>query len=210
MCFCYTLPNASTSNILEAHSRLVVFPLANQNIFLPLATAAGDPRPFDTLFFGGMGMIQPIIIIPDERLTTVCKPVTAFDKSLEALVGDLFDTLYSTDGIGLAASQIGVLKNVFVIDCWSGKGQRSPRVFINPRIVHSTSHIVTEEEGCLSIPGVFLPVARPARVGFESRGLRGEYLSDALRGLEARCFYHEFDHLAGILFPSKAVTEVGE
>ena len=150
-------------------------------------------------------MKRTIIVVPDDRLTTVCEPVTEFDKKLNTLVADLFDTLYSTDGIGLAASQIGVLKNVFVIDVRRGKGAYNPIAFINPRIVHSTSTFEEAEEGCLSIPGVFLPVARPARVGYESRGLRGEYLSGALRGMEARCFYHEFSHTRGILMTDEAI-----
>ena len=152
-------------------------------------------------------MKRTIIVVPDERLTTVCEPVTKFDKKLNTLVADLFDTLYDSDGVGLAAPQIGVLKNVFVIDVRRGKSIHNPIAFINPRIVHSTSTFETDEEGCLSIPGVFLPVARPTRVGFESRGLRGEYLSGDLRGLESRCFYHEFDHTLGVLFTSKAVAE---
>ena len=152
-------------------------------------------------------MIRSLVYFPDDRLTTVCSPVIEFDKKLQTLVEDLFDTMYAYDGIGLAAPQVGVLKNVFVIDCRKGKKPYNPVAFINPHIVSSTSTFETAEEGCLSIPGVFLPVPRAARVGFSSRGLRGEYLSGDLRGLEARCFFHEYDHGQGILFTSKAVAE---
>jgi peptide deformylase len=149
-------------------------------------------------------MIQKIIIVPDDRLTTVCKPVAAFDKSLDKLVEDLFETLYAADGLGMAAPQVGVLLNVFVIDVRKGKKPHNPMAFINPSVLCTTLETLTEVEGCLSIPGVFLPVTRPARVGFRSRGVRGEYIHGDLRGMEARCFQHELSHTRGVLFTSEA------
>lgn len=157
------------------------------------------------LFFSGVDtMIRAILTIPNDILITPCKSVTAFDKSLDTLVEDLFETMYSADGVGLAAPQVGVLLNVFVIDVRKGKKPHNPLCFINPSVLCTTLETLTEVEGCLSIPGVFLPVTRPARVGFRSRGVRGEYIHGDLRGMEARCFQHEASHLRGVLFTSEA------
>jgi peptide deformylase len=149
-------------------------------------------------------MIKPLVIFPDERLTAACASVSVFDEELKSLVQDLFDTLYAGDGIGLAAPQIGVLKRVFVMDVRKGKKPFHPLVYVNPKVVCTTLQTSTAEEGCLSLPGVFLPVTRAARVGVSGRGVMGEYLQGELTGLEARCFAHECDHTQGILFTSRA------
>ena len=150
-------------------------------------------------------MIRPIITVPNKILNTPCRPVEDFGAELVELVEDMFETMYDGDGIGLAAPQVGVALNVFVMDVRKGKKPRNPIAFINPEMLCSTLQTYIDEEGCLSIPGVYLPVARNTRVGFRSRGLKGESIRGELRALEARCFQHELDHLRGVLFTSKAV-----
>ena len=152
-------------------------------------------------------MVKKIIIAPDERLTTVCEPVTAFDSELFQLVDDLFETMYAHAGVGLAAPQVGVLKQVFVMDCRQGKKPFNPIAFINPEIISSTCFQVSDEEGCLSFPGLHLTVERPARVRVRFRTIDQLTMRLDLRGLEARCFQHELDHLRGVLFSSYATAE---
>jgi len=144
-------------------------------------------------------MIRPIIIFPDDRLTTVCEPVTVFDKKLSDLVQDLFDAMYAGDGIGLAAPQVGVLQRIFVMDVRQGKKPHNPLAFINPRIEAATGSAV-DEEGCLSMPGLFLNVRRATYLHFAAQTLSGDVHWGALRGVEARVFQHELDHLDGVLF----------
>lgn len=151
-------------------------------------------------------MIKPIVIFPDDRLTSVCKYVNRFDDGLRDLVQDLFDTLYANDGIGLAAPQIGVLKRVFVMDARDGDKPHNPIAFINPILLVKTG-AADDEEGCLSMPGVFLTVRRATYVVCAGQTLDGTHFSNPYRGLEARCIQHELDHLAGVMFTSRTVSE---
>jgi peptide deformylase len=155
---------------------------------------------------GEVGMKRSIIIMPDARLHMVCGPVESFDKHLHKLVEDLFAVMYAHDGVGLAAPQVGVLKNIFVMDVRDGKKPHNPLSFINPELL---AHAGSQEdvEGCLSLPGVELVVRRATRIHFAAQTLSGDRHQGILRGLEARVFQHELDHLSGLLMTDRAIQE---
>lgn len=144
--------------------------------------------------------IRPIITIPDPVLREICPPIETVDDSVRALADDMLETMYDAPGIGLAASQIGVLQRIFVLDCAKEDAPKEPMVFINPEIVWSSEDLSVYQEGCLSIPEYFEDVERPAEVAvkFLNRdGIEQEIKAD---GLLATCIQHEFDHLNGKLF----------
>ena len=132
--------------------------------------------------------------------------VTVFDEALATLVADMSATMYAADGVGLAANQIGVDLAVFVFDCTDDSGDRHHGVVCNPRLILPEGRdrrLVEDDEGCLSLPGVFSICARPdwARVeGVDHRGQRVAYEGD---GLLARCLQHETDHLYGRVFADR-------
>lgn len=151
-------------------------------------------------------MIRDLVIYPDDRLTSPCVPVTAFNRSLRNLVDDLFQTMYAYDGIGLAAPQIGDGRRVFVMDVRPGKKPYRPMSFINPELL-SMSGEDEDVEGCLSAPGLALTVRRATYVHFASQAIDGTHHEAALRGLGARVFQHELDHTVGIMFMFRANVE---
>lgn len=138
-----------------------------------------------------------IIEFPDERLRTVAKPVSVFDTALQQLVEDMFETMYAAPGIGLAATQVNVHKQLIVMDLSEDKNQR--RVFINPRIVRSEGEQVYQE-GCLSVPGVYADVKRAEQLTLEAQDASGQTFTLEADGLLAVCIQHEMDHLAGKVF----------
>jgi peptide deformylase len=144
--------------------------------------------------------IRPLVILPDNQLRLRSKPVETFDRALETLVADMFDTMYDAPGIGLAAIQIGVPLRVVTIDLAPKDEPREPRVFVNPEIVSRSEAFSCYEEGCLSIPDYYEDVERPdgVRVAYQDiKGARHELDAD---GLLATCIQHEIDHLNGVLF----------
>ena len=144
--------------------------------------------------------VLEILTIPDKRLKHKSSEVESFDKSLEKIVKDLFDTLYSSgNGIGLAAPQVGIKKRIIVIDL-KEEGKSLPITFINPKIIFLSDETSVNEEGCLSIPGYYAEVKRPNVVEVEWTGLDGKKNKDKLTGLMSICIQHEIDHLDGILF----------
>ena len=151
-------------------------------------------------------MIKDIVIYPDDRLITPCQPVKFFDESLEELVKDLFQTLYANDGVGLAAPQVGELQKVFVMDVRKGKKPHNPMSFVNPEILVMTGSAV-DEEGCLSMPNLFLQIQRSTFVHYSAYTLDGQRITGSLRDMEARVFQHEVDHLNGRLFIERASVE---
>ncbi|MBZ0273233.1 peptide deformylase [bacterium] len=146
-------------------------------------------------------MIRKILWHPDPRLREVCKPVEAFDDELRQLVRDMSETMYAAPGIGLAASQIGQMRRVFVIDVREDDPTGEPRlrVFVNPRIVETRGE-VTWEEGCLSIPEMREEVRRPAFVTVRAFDEEGSEFTLEAEGLLAVAIQHENDHLNGVLF----------
>lgn len=141
--------------------------------------------------------ILSILHYPDERLHTVASPVTEVDAGIRRLINDMAETMYAAPGIGLAATQVNVHKQVIVIDTSEEKNRLM--VFINPRIV-SASGTKDYEEGCLSVPGIYESVRRPDRVTVEALDRDGKVFRVDADGLLAVCIQHEMDHLNGKVF----------
>lgn len=146
--------------------------------------------------------ILKIVEHPDPVLETECEPVTVFDKKLIKLVNDMFDTMYDAEGVGLAAPQIGIAKQIAVVDVGDEKGQI---VLINP-IVKASSGSQTGPEGCLSFPGLFGEVERPFDVTVKAQDENGKEFTIRANDFLARALLHEIDHLRGILFTSKVIA----
>jgi len=142
--------------------------------------------------------VLPILKWPDARLSTRCDPVAA-GEDVSTLVADMLDTMYHAQGRGLAASQVGVMKRVFVMDCSWKEGSPSPMVMINPTVMAAERVPVTADEGCLSIPGVMVPVTRNTAVTLQWTAAEGDIHMADFDGFEARCIQHEFDHLNGVV-----------
>ncbi|MRT32247.1 peptide deformylase [Herbaspirillum sp. CAH-3] len=139
-----------------------------------------------------------ILRYPDPRLHKVAVPVTVFDERIKKLVADMAETMYAAPGVGLAASQVDVHEQVVVIDV-SDEG-KNLQVFINPEIVWASEEKRVYDEGCLSVPGIYDGVERPARVkvrAFDADGKAFEVDADELLAV---CIQHEMDHLKGKVF----------
>jgi peptide deformylase len=143
---------------------------------------------------------RDIIILPDKRLRLVSEPAKATDPALQALVDDMFETMYEAPGIGLAAIQIGVPTRVVVMDLAKKEEPKAPRVFVNPQVVWRSEERSTYEEGCLSIPEFYEDVERPAKVRVKYLDIGGAVQEVEADGLLATCLQHEIDHLDGVLF----------
>jgi peptide deformylase len=142
--------------------------------------------------------ILKILEFPDPRLRTVAKPVTDVDERVKRLVADMFDTMKDAKGIGLAASQVNVQQRVIVMDL--GEDSIGPRVFINPEIEVLDGGVDPYEEGCLSVPGFYEKIDRPAHVMIRALDGEGKAFEEEAEGLLAVCIQHEIDHLEGKLF----------
>lgn len=125
--------------------------------------------------------------------------VEEFDAGLKRLVSNMFETMYASRGVGLAAPQIGVSKRLFVMDCSGGRDPEARVALINP-IVLNIEGEQTGDEGCLSFPGIFFPVKRSLRAVVRAQDLNGEEFEFDGLDLEARCMLHESDHCDGIVF----------
>jgi peptide deformylase len=139
-----------------------------------------------------------ILRYPDPRLHKIAKPVTAFDERLKKLVADMAATMYEAPGVGLAATQVDVHEQLIVID--TSETHDDLRVFINPEIVWASEEKQLYDEGCLSVPGIYDGVERPARVKVRARDLEGKLFEMEAEGLMAVCVQHEMDHLKGKVF----------
>jgi peptide deformylase len=144
--------------------------------------------------------LRPILIHPEPRLRKVAAPVETVDAGIRALAEDMLATMYEAPGIGLAATQLGVMKRVFVMDCAVKDEPKQPMVLINPELLAVSAETVTCEEGCLSIPDVYEDVTRPARVRMRWLGLDGQTHEQEFAERWAVCAQHELDHLNGRLF----------
>lgn len=133
-------------------------------------------------------------------LTQKAQPVTEFDENLKSLVENMFETMYAAPGVGLAAPQVGVSKQLFVMDCTQDKSRQF--VFINPEIV-SIEGKQRGEEGCLSFPGIYFEVERALRVIVRAQDVTGKTFELDAMDLEARCILHEYDHLEGELYVNR-------
>ena len=141
--------------------------------------------------------LLPILHYPDSRLHTVASPVAQVDDQIRALIKDMGETMYAAPGIGLAATQVDVHQRVLVIDISEARDRL--QVFINPEIVEATGE-AENEEGCLSVPGVFDKVRRAERIRVRALNESGEPFQLEADGLLAVCIQHEIDHLEGKVF----------
>ncbi len=141
--------------------------------------------------------ILEILVYPDQRLRTVAKPVDIVDDSIRQLVKDMTETMYDANGIGLAATQVDVHKQVIVMDLSEERNQ--PRVLINPRIIEQEGE-QEYDEGCLSVPEYYAPVKRAESINITALDEQGEIYQLEAEGLLAVCIQHEMDHLAGKVF----------
>ena len=143
--------------------------------------------------------IRKILKFPDQDLRIKAKPVESFDDELKTLTDDMFETMHSVNGIGLAATQIGVAKQVAVIDISPEKNE--PLVIINPAIqILDPSKTEDYDEGCLSVPGFFEKISRPSDIKLTYQDLNGKKQEIKPEGLLTKVVQHELDHLNGRLF----------
>ena len=143
--------------------------------------------------------IRKILKFPDQDLRIKAKPVETFDEELKTLTDDMFETMHSVNGIGLAATQIGIAKQVAVIDISPEKNE--PLVIVNPKIqILDPSKKEDYDEGCLSVPGFFETISRPSDIQLSYQDLNGQKQEIKPEGLLAKVVQHELDHLNGRLF----------
>ena len=143
--------------------------------------------------------IRKILKFPDQDLRIKAKPVESFDDELKTLTDDMFETMHSVNGIGLAATQIGVAKQVAVIDISPEKNE--PLVIVNPEIqILDPSKKEDYDEGCLSVPGFFETISRPSDIKLSYQDLNGQKQEIKPEGLLTKVVQHELDHLNGRLF----------
>lgn len=141
-----------------------------------------------------------ILTVPNPVLKQVSKPVERVDDDLRRLMDDMLETMYAAPGIGLAAIQVGVPKQVIVMDLARQGEPPQPRYFVNPQILWASEDTAPYEEGCLSVPEVYDEVDRPARVKLRYLDYHGKEVTEDAEGLFAVCIQHEMDHLKGVLF----------
>jgi peptide deformylase len=144
-------------------------------------------------------MILKIVKYPEPVLQQPGEPVTEFDAELHKLIADMFETMYASQGIGLAAQQVGVAKRITVIDLTGGKDPAQKLVLINPEIIFREGKQY-EEEGCLSFPEIREKIARAAKVRIRAQDQDGKWFEMDGEELLSRAFQHEIDHLDGTLF----------
>ena len=143
--------------------------------------------------------IRKILKFPDQDLRIKAKPIETFDEELKTLTEDMFETMHSVNGIGLAATQIGVAKQVAVIDISPEKNE--PLVIVNPAIqILDPSKTEDYDEGCLSVPGFFEKISRPSDIKLSYQDLNGKKQEIKPEGLLTKVVQHELDHLNGRLF----------
>jgi peptide deformylase len=145
--------------------------------------------------------VRPILRFPDPRLRQISKPVTSFNEELAKLVTDMKDTMYLAEGAGLAAIQVGEPLRLFIIDpeVAGRSAEDPPLVVINPEILSLSEEEQTGDEGCLSFPGIFVPVKRGMRARVRAQDLEGKSYEIEGAELFARALQHENDHLQGRL-----------
>ena len=142
---------------------------------------------------------KKIIIEPDPILRKKCEPLENVDDDTRKLMNDMLETMYKAPGIGLAAIQVGILKRIVVIDI-SKEEKKNPLFLVNPEIIYKSKNTSVYEEGCLSLPGQFAEIERPAECHIKYIDYNGKEKKLETKGLLATCIQHEIDHLNGILF----------
>ena len=143
---------------------------------------------------------RKIIIEPDTILRKKSETLEKVDNELRGLMDDMLETMYAAPGIGLAAVQVGVLKRLIVIDISRENEKKNPLFLVNPKIISKSNNTSIYEEGCLSLPGYFAEIERPAECEVEYIDYDGKKKKIKTNGLLATCIQHEVDHLNGKLF----------
>ncbi len=143
---------------------------------------------------------RKILIEPDPILRKKCLPLETVNDDTRKLMKDMLETMYKAPGIGLAAIQIGILKRVVVIDISKEEEKKSPLFLVNPEITYRSEKTSVYEEGCLSLPGQYAEIERPAECRLKYIDYDGKPKDLKAEGLLATCIQHEVDHLNGILF----------
>ena len=144
--------------------------------------------------------VKTILTEPNKILRQISKPVEKVGKDEQKLMDDMLETMYSANGIGLAAIQIGVPVRIIVMDISKDEDKKEPRYFVNPVIKNKDESKSTYEEGCLSVPNQFAEIDRPSKCEVEYLDYDGNKKTLKAEGLLATCIQHEMDHLEGILF----------
>ena len=142
--------------------------------------------------------LLPILSFPDPRLHTVAKPVAEVTAQIRQMAADMIETMYESKGVGLAATQVDFHQRLVVLDVSEERDQ--PMVLINPELLWQSPERVKNEEGCLSVPGIFDGVERPERVKVQALNEHGETVTIEAEGLMSICIQHEMDHLMGKVF----------
>ena len=143
---------------------------------------------------------RKIVIEPDPILREKSASLEKVDDEIRALLDDMLETMYAAPGIGLAAVQVGILKRLIVIDISKDEEKKNPLILINPEIISRSQKKSIYEEGCLSLPGHFAEIERPAECEIKFVDYNGKEKKLHAKGLLATCIQHEVDHLNGILF----------
>jgi peptide deformylase len=142
--------------------------------------------------------LLPLLYYPDPKLHTVARPVQAVDARIRDLIGDMLETMYDANGVGLAATQVDVHERLIVIDV--SEQRNSPLVLINPEVTWASPEKQVSDEGCLSVPGVYDGVERAAAVKVSALDGEGRSHTIEAEGILAVCIQHEMDHLLGKMF----------
>ena len=143
--------------------------------------------------------IKDIITVPNETLKKVSEPIEKVGVNEKKLIKDLFETMYNSNGIGLAAVQVGILRRILVIDVSNKDEKKEPLCFINPIIKKVSDDTSTYEEGCLSIPDTFIEIERPKICEVDYIDIDGKIKNLTCNGLLSTCLQHEINHLDGKL-----------
>ena len=144
----------------------------------------------------------------DKDLRKSAKRISKIDDSIRQLVRDMLQTMYSSNGIGLASTQVGIHKQLIVIDCEPETGTNSPLILINPKISYYSQELCVMEEGCLSIPGVYIDVYRPEMIQVSFKNEHGKPCQIEANDLLARVIQHEIDHLNGVMFVDRVKNDL--
>lgn len=144
----------------------------------------------------------------DRALRTPAKRIAKVDDSIRKLAREMLQTMYSSNGIGLAAPQVGINKQLIVIDCHPDEPTKPPLVLINPQIIGYGKTLCKGEEGCLSIPGVYLDVIRPETIEVSFKDENGRPRKIQANDLLARVIQHEMDHLNGVMFVDRVDNDL--
>mgnify|MGYP001828949961 CR=1 FL=1 len=145
--------------------------------------------------------VRDIVVWPDARLRQDTVEISEINDEVRALYRDLVDTMYAHNGLGIAAIQIGEAPRMFLVEAELAGGAEGddPWAFINPEVLEVSDDTDKSDEGCLSFPGIYVPIARPLRAKVRAMSIDGETFEVEGEGLFARCLLHEYDHLTGKL-----------